>query len=1016
MTPVYTRILHGAAIRPLLAALLVTSACGMRPDPAPDMAPRTAGAAPAPVRTEEGGALVLDADQRRWVETTLRALPLERKVAQMVVPWTGGAYTAVGSDEYERLRGWVQDVGVGGLIISIGAPGDMALKLNMLQGLAQVPLLVATDMEHGPGQRLESGTVLPYGMELGGGTEFPPVMGIAATGDSELARAMGRITAAEARAVGIHWDFAPVVDVNSNPANPIINVRSYGEEPERVAAMAVAHLEGLQQGGMIATAKHFPGHGDVSTDSHIELPVLDASPERLRAVELAPFVAAIRAGVASVMSAHIAYPRLTGDDTPATLSPRLLTGLLRDELGFRGLAVSDALNMGALVERHGQTGIVLQAIRAGADVLLMPLDARAVVDSVAAAVRAGRLDEARIDRSVRRILSAKAAVGLHRERYVDPGELPHRVGAPEHRAIAEDAARRSIVLLRDRDALLPLGRHSDVAVVSYAADVDPFAARGFSRTLAGGVARSRSVSLPVRPDSLDLAIAADAVRGAGTVVFALMVRPIASKGTVMVDEGVARLLREVAGRQPTLVVSFGNPYLLEAFPGVGSYVLAWGGQELMQQAAARALLGAAPVTGRLPVSIPPYHVAGDGLRTEGAAGPGLEAGEGGEAVAPAEEAAAPPASLAAAEPAAVGMDAAVLRQVDQRLERAIDEGVTPGAALAVARNGRLVRLRGYGSVDWAPGSEPVTERTLYDLASLTKAVGTTTATMLLVDDGAIALDVPIERYMPQLEDAAVGGSTVRQLLAHRSGLPAYRPFWLRFVGRGGFLRAIAAEPLAYTPGSQRVYSDLGMILLAMLVEHVADEPLDRLLERRVFGPLGMRDTGFRPLGGPPGPRARPAGRLARPEGIAPTEHDRGWRHRHLRGQVHDENAYAIGGVAGHAGLFSTAADLAIFAQMLLGEGEIDGRRIVSAGTVRAFTRAETKLGWYGVDISESAGSRFSDPSFGHTGFTGTSLWFDPQRELFVVLLTNRVNPTRERGGHVPLRRDVHDIVQQAIRP
>lgn len=997
-----------AASPVLLVSLALTGCASGAAEPlgAPVAAAPAHAAGPAdvaaPVRTRPGGELVLHEDARAWVAETLAGLPLERKIAQLIVPWMDGAYVAAGSEEYERLRAWIEDVGVGGLIVSIGAPGDMALKLNMLQRLAELPLLVATDMEHGPGQRLEAGTVLPYGMDLGGGTEFPPVMGIAASRDPELARALGRVTAAEARATGIHWDFAPVVDVNSNPANPIINVRSYGESPALVGRMAAAHLAGLQQGGMLATAKHFPGHGDVATDSHIELPILEAGPDRLRAVELAPFRTAIDSGVAAVMSAHIAFPRLTGDTAPATLSPRLMTGLLREELGFDGLAVTDALNMGALVTRYGPAGIALQALRAGADVLLMPTDPRLVVDSLAAAVRAGRLSEDRVDRSVRRVLEAKAAIGLHRQRLVDPDAVTERVGAPAHVAIARDAAERAVVVARDRDALLPLGSEDDVTVVSYAGNIDPFAARVFTRTLAEGVGRWRTAPLGLEPDSADIQTARAIAAEGGVVVFALMVRPVAGRGSVMVDEQVARLVREVAAEQPTVVVAFGNPYLLQGFPSVGTYVLGWGAQDIMQRAVARALLGQAPVTGTLPVSIPPYHVVGDGLQFP-VPGETPRAWRG--------ESRVPLPDLV--EPSAVGMSAAGLRQVDRIIEEAVEEGVTPGAALAVGRRDSLVRLRGYGRLDAAPGSPPATEHTVYDLASLTKVIGTTTAVMLLVDDGMLELDVPIERYMPALDDAPVGGVTVRHLLTHRSGLPSYRPFWLQQVGLDAYVRAIAREPLVHAPGAERVYSDLGMILLGGLVEHVAGEPLEALLERRVFKPLGMRDTGFRPLGGPP--RAGRAGGwrvdVAR---IAPTERDRTWRHRHLRGQVHDENAYAIGGVAGHAGLFSSAADLARFAQMLLNGGEYAGRRILSDATVRAFTTPENFLGWYGTERSESVGSRFSDVSFGHTGFTGTSLFVDPARDLFVVLLTNRVNPTRERGGHVDLRADVHDAVQAAV--
>lgn len=989
----------------VLAAALLASACAGTPRPGtPAPLAGEPAAAAAPIRTSDGGVIVVDQAGRDWADATLERLSLEQRIAQMIVPWTDGSFLGQGTPQYERLRHWVEDVGVGGIIVSIGAPGDMALKLNALQALADVPLLIGTDMEHGPGQRLESGTVLPYGMELGGGTAFPATMALGATRDPELARAMGRVTAAEARAVGIHWDFAPVVDVNSNPANPIINTRSYGEEPGLVSRMATAQLEGLQQGGMIATAKHFPGHGDVSVDSHIDLPVLDASPERLRTLELVPFRAAIDAGIASVMTAHIAFPRLTHDSVPATLNRRILTGLLQDELGFHGLVVTDALGMGALVRNYGPAGIVERAIDAGADVLLMPVDADLVVDSIAAAVRAGRIPRERIDRSVRKILIAKAAVGVDRQRYVDPNALGAVVGTGAHREVAAEIARRSIVVPRDRDGLLPLRPGQDVALVTYAADVEPFAGRAFQRAL--GIAAPRAVRLSMDPDSTELAAADSAIAGADVVVFALYVRPVERKGNVLTTPGVAAMVRRAAGAGPAVVVSFGSPYLLSDFPGVGTYVLAWGNEDVSQEAAAAALLGTAPVTGRLPVSIPPLHAFGDGIDygTD-------ESGARGSATAPVGLATSPVAPLASVAPADAGMSAAALARVDARVERAIAEKVTPGAALAVGRAGKLVRDRGYGRLDWADGSAPVTDSTIYDMASLSKAVGTTTVAMLMVDDGRIELDSPVSRYLPELKDAPVGGSTLRQLLTHSAGLPAYRPFWLTRVGEPAYVRAIGAEELAYEPGTQRVYSDLGMILMGAVLHRVTGERQDSLLQRRVFGPLGMRDTGYLPLGGPPGPRG---GGWTTADRIAPTELDPNWRHRHLRGQVHDENAYAIGGVAGHAGLFSSARDLARFAQMLLNGGELDGVRVVSQKTVTRFLAPDSTLGWYNVRISESVGSKFGPRSFGHTGFTGTSLFVDPDQRLFVVLLTNRVDPTRERGGHVELRKDVHDGVETAI--
>ncbi|MBW3553204.1 MAG: family 10 glycosylhydrolase [Gemmatimonadetes bacterium] len=553
-----------------------------------------------------------------WVERTLASLSLREKVGQLVVPWLGGDYLPLDSESHDRLRKWVVEDGIGGVVISIGPPLEMAAKLNAIQAMAAVPLLVAADMEHGPGQRLTAGTVMPYGLELGGGTEFPPVMALGAAGDERLAYEMGRITALEARAVGIHMVYGPVVDVNNNPANPIINVRSYGEDPAAVARLTAAHIRGMQEHGVIATAKHFPGHGDTGTDSHIALPVIGHDRARADSIELVPFRAAIDAGVGAVMSAHIAFPALTGDSVPATLHPRILTTLLRDELGFEGLVTTDALDMGGIVEGFGPAATAVRALEAGADILLMPVDIDAAIDAVVSAVERGELPEARIDRSVRKILRAKADAGLHRDRTVELDRVPGVVGTRSHRAVARDAAERSITVARDRDRLLPM-RPADslrVLTIVYADDPDPLAGRAFRRALEARfpAAESALLDAAARPEEMQELL--EAAERADVVVFAPFVRVLAWKGDVAIAEPVTRLVRDLAARRPTVVVSFGNPYVLGEFPDVGTYVLAWGQENVAQEAAARALTGEIPVTGRLPIAIPPDLPVGGGVRVE----------------------------------------------------------------------------------------------------------------------------------------------------------------------------------------------------------------------------------------------------------------------------------------------------------------------------------------------------------------------------------------------------------------
>jgi beta-N-acetylhexosaminidase len=594
------------ARRPLvLSTLLLLTACSPASHPPPN--------GPASPAAQD------------WVEATLRSLTLRQKVAQMVSPWVGGEYLAADSEGFARLREWVVDQEIGGVIISIGPPLEIADKLNRLQRLARVPLLVSADMEFGPGQRLQAGVVPTWGLELGGGTSFPPLMGIGATADERLAYALGRVTAIEGRAAGIHMTYAPVMDVNNNPANPIINTRSYGEDPAQVGRMAAAHVRGIQEHGMLATAKHFPGHGDTGVDSHIELPVITVGRARVEAVELVPFRAAIEAGVAAFMSAHIAFPELTGDSAlPATLSPAILTGVLRQDLGFDGLIVTDALDMGAIVRRYGRGEAAVMAVKAGADQLLMPPDVREAIDAVVAAVERGEITEARIDQSARKLLAIKANLGLHRQRTVSLEGLPEIVGRREHQALAQEAADRSITLVRAAAGVLPLSaaRHPRVLSIIYADDFDPFAGRTFNRELQAALPALRTAFVDARAGEAELARLAASADSADIVLFSPFVRVQAWKGDVAVAAPVAAFVNRLAARRPLVFTSFGNPYLLNQFPDVTTYMLGWGHQDVLQRAAARALTGRNGISGTLPIGLPPHHPMGTGVRVAPAAAGG----------------------------------------------------------------------------------------------------------------------------------------------------------------------------------------------------------------------------------------------------------------------------------------------------------------------------------------------------------------------------------------------------------
>jgi beta-N-acetylhexosaminidase len=964
-----------AAGRRIVLALVLLAACATTVTPAPSPRPR--------------------GDD--WVDRTVEALTLSERVAQLVMVWMTGGFASRSDEEFLRIEELVRVQGIGGIVISLGTPHSYVSRLNRLQAAAEVPLLVAADFESGPGFRVGGVYALPSGMDMGGATRFPPAMAFGAVDDIAAAYEAGRITGVEARALGVHLNFAPVLDVNNNPDNPIINTRSFGENPERVADLGAAYIRGARAAGLMTTAKHFPGHGDTGTDSHEALAVITADRARLETVELVPFRRAIEAGVDAVMTAHVAAPSILGDDAPpATLSRYFMTELLRDDLGFEGVLFTDALDMAAIVDGYGPGEAAVRALEAGADVLLMPTDPARAIEAVVAAVGAGRLSEGRIEQSVRRLLQMKARAGLDVERTVDPSLVTELVGTEEHGSFADSVARRSMTLVRDLAGAFPIDTTATPRILSvtYAADGDVVAGRVFDGRLGevADVIRGR-----LGPDSPPAVRESFVSRSAAAdvVVLAIHTTPVDEdgSGTHPLDELVASLA--LAGK-PTVLVSFASPYLLDVIRDPATYLVAWGAAPPAERAAADALLGRFPVSGRLPISLPPLHRPGEGL----------------ERHAPPRRVTAVPDTVAGA----VGMDPALLARVDQLILRAIADSVTPGAALAIGRHGRLVRLQGYGRLDWAPGSSPVTDTSLYDLASLTKVIATTTAVMTLVEEGRIALDDPVGRYLPEWSTGWKADATLGDLLIHRAGLPPSRPFWRDLEGRAAYREAIGAVEQEYDIGRRTAYSDIGLITLQFVIETVTGLGLDDVVRERVFEPLAMNATGFNP------PRA------AWPS-IAPTEVDTVFRHRQLRGEVHDENAFALGGVAGHAGLFSNARDVATFAAWILEAARI-GRGLEalpsptgglpSPATVARFTArvddtSSRALGWDTPSERSSAGRFLALSSFGHTGFTGTSIWVDPERDLFVVLLTNRVNPTRDMRGHIPLRRAVHDAVTTAIR-
>jgi beta-N-acetylhexosaminidase len=925
---------------------------------------------------------------QQWVDATMKKMSIDEKIGQLLFTTYHGTFTSTDSPAYQQMLHCVNNLHAGGFIIvtHIGPLGieknqayPTAALNNELQAKAKVPLLIGADFERGSAMRLDEGT------------SFPTNMALAAAGDPKDAYTMGKITAIEARDVGVHWIYAPVADVNNNPENPIINTRSFGENPARVAEFVSAYVRGVNENGGLATAKHFPGHGDTAADSHIDLPVIKADRARLDELELVPFRAAIAAGVGSVMTGHLNVPALEPDaNTPATLSHNILTGVLREQLGFEGLVITDAMDMGGITVRFAPGEAAVRAVLAGADALLMPPVPDAAFEALQAAVKNGRLSKEHLDASVRRILEAKARLGLDKNRLVDLAALNTKFGSVNWQKEAQDISDRGITLLRDTPKRLPLDgtKPSRALLLAFYADPEPYPGEDLERELRRRFdsvttlradtrfANAANLKLP-SPDSYDVALVA------------LFVRVSDRKGNVDVPAEQATLAEQVyKSGKPVITLALGSPYLIERFPQAETWLGAFGISDVAQISMARALFGEITTRGHLPVTIPGINLK---------AGFGIEV----------------PAEAMKLQPLNVRAEAQLQPAFDV-IEAAVKEKAFPGATLAVGYKGKI-SVHAFGKLSYDAKSPSVNVDTMYDIASLTKVVGTTTITEKLFEGDfpvPLDLDAKVERYLPEWISSGSQPEwrhrvTVRHLLTHTSGLPAFKEYWRTSKGKQDTLSRIFAEPLEYEPGTKMIYSDLGIILLAEIIHRLTGKNLDELTRENIFSPLGMNHTMYLPP-----KKIWPT--------IAPTEVDNNLRHRLIQGEVHDENAFAIGGVSGHAGIFSTAPDLAAFCQMLLNGGVYAHQRIVRRATIAQFTvpqelsnRTRT-LGWVVPGEGGFMGHFYGPHSFGHTGFTGTSIYVDPDRQLFVVLLTNRVHPTRENMKIAKVRVALQDAVIQSL--
>ncbi|MDJ0839109.1 MAG: glycoside hydrolase family 3 N-terminal domain-containing protein [Acidobacteriota bacterium] len=893
----------------------------------------------------------------------------KQKVGQLLVIFSKTWYRAADDPELIELKALAAELGVGGTAVFQGTPRDQAWLVAELQKQADIPLLISQDLEWGAAMRVEGGTLLPS------------AMAVAASGKTAHAYTMGLITAREARALGVHLAYAPVVDVNNNPDNPVIGIRSFGEDPRRVAELAAAMVKGLHAGGLQATAKHFPGHGDTSVDSHLDLPVLTFDRKRLDQLELLPFRRLIAEGVDSVMVGHLALPELAGNRLPASLSYEINTKLLREDLGFQGLIVTDSLRMQSIARTHDPGEASVLAFLAGADMLLMTGDPRTAYRAVLQAVRSGRISRARLDASVCRILEAKHKAGLFTESASEP--MGRIVATREHLAMAKTMAVDSLTLLRNPGDLLPLDENPGRVLLVNLDDRDvPGQTRVFHDALAfhmiGGRITARSYNRETIADHgslLETAVEKD------LIIVATRLKSLNAHHKALFNS-----LAELP--TPTILLNFGSPFLFRHLPPARVELLTYGATDIGQEAAAAALFGKVNIGGRLPVTVPDRYPNGSGLDL-------------------------PQSRLYAGLPEEAGMASSRLRLIDDLMTACIAERSFPGAAVAVGRQGKLVWSKGYGYHTYQ-STERVTPDSIFDLASLTKVIATTSLVMKLYDKGVLKLDEPLAAYLPEFGRGGKEQITVRQIMTHTAGLEAWSPFHRRGqLTRDAVLEYIFAIRPEAPPGTRFRYSDLGMISLWEAMAEMIGEPPAGYLKREVFHPLGMLHTDFRAAGG-----------AGTDPSIVPTEIDNLFRKRLIQGEVHDETAWILGGVAGHAGLFASAGDLARFACAMTSGGVYGKQTVFEAETIARFTTLQKSppghtraLGWDTRSLQgySSSGSFFGPRSYGHTGFTGTSIWIDPDQRLFVILLTNRVHPSRNNSRMREIRAALADIVYGAIQ-
>ncbi|SHJ41883.1 beta-glucosidase [Arenibacter nanhaiticus] len=942
-----------------------------------------------------------------WVDSIMKSLTPQERIGQLI--WVS-AYSNRGSEHRADILKTIEKWNIGGLVFFQGDPLTQVKLMNEYQNAAKVPLMGAIDAEWGLGMRLDNTISFPFQMALG------------AIEDNTLIYKMGKEVAQQIKRVGLHLNFAPVADVNNNPENPVINYRSFGEDKIKVAEKSIAYMQGMQDGGLITTAKHFPGHGDTSTDSHYDLPQIDHSLERLNNLELYPFKELINAGINGMMVAHLNIPALDPSGQPSTLSKAIITDLLKDQLGFKGLIVTDAMEMKGVTKGNLPGVVDKNAVLAGNDVLELVQDVEKAITEIKKAIDKGLISQKDIDTRVRKILAAKQWVKLNEYQDLPLTNLLEDIHHPQALLLERNLTEASLTVLKNEGDIIPLKRLDTLKIMSVSIGTDTKTTFQKTLDLYSEVAH---FTLPTEASLEEVEAIQKVFPHYNLIIVGVHDDSPRPRNTIKFSEPVQSFIQALPFEK-TLISYFKNPYSIDKLNNMENamgLIASYQDSKSAQDLTAQLIFGGIGANGRLPVGIGKKFKAGDGLSIQG----GIR--------------------FKYTLPEDAGMDSKTLiHGVDSLMNEAINAKATPGGQLLVAKNGKVVLHKAYGLKKYNDTTKVNTED-IYDLASVTKISSALPALMKLHDEGKFDLNNGIGDYLKYFKNSNKDNASFKEILAHQAGFNPYITYWKNTLRKNGsykwstikkdssagfpikitskmwlhrkyqkkIFKAIKKSPLLEK--KEYKYSGLLFMLLPTIIQEITDENFVDYVNQHFYDKLGACTLTYKPY------------EKFDKKRIVPTEHDFMFRHLPIHGSVHDEGAAMMGGVSANAGLFSNANDLAKLLQMYLNMGSYGGERFIAENTLKEFTKVQFPennnhrgLGFdkpylkYRGKNSNTAKDASSD-SFGHTGFTGIMVWIDPKEELLYVFLSNRVLPTRENTTLYKLntRTNIQQVLYDAIQ-